>query len=118
MARNTSARTVTAVHQQHVIASYSGPLPPAREMQALAMIDPDFPERLIRMAEKEQDFRHHYNMALGIRVQYLTVAVAFGGLTASVLIAFSGSTLASSAVAVSTIVTAALAGIFGRIKYQ
>jgi len=28
------------------------------------------------MAEKEQEFRHHYNMSLAARVQYMTAAVA------------------------------------------
>ena len=108
-------KSVATMHaRQQVIASYSGPLPPAREMQALAQINPDFPERLIRMAEKEQDFRHRYNMSLAVRVQYLTVLIVLAGLACSVIIAFSGSTLASAAIAVSTIVTTAVASLWGR----
>lgn len=108
-------RSVTTVHAQHqVISSYSGPLPPAKEMQALSQINPEFPERLIRMAEKEQEFRHVYNASLAIRAQYLTALLVLAGLACSVIIAFSGSMLASAVIAVSTIVTAAGASLWGR----
>ncbi len=109
------SKSVPALHtQQHVIATCSSPLPPAREMQAMAMVDPDFPDRIMRMAEKEQDFRHRYNMSLAVRAQYMTAIPVLGGLVSAVIIALSGSMLASAVIAVSTIVTSAVASLWGR----
>lgn len=42
-----------AVHQ-----SYTGPIPPAAELEKYNSIDPTFASRLILMAEKEQNNRH------------------------------------------------------------
>ena len=105
--------SIVTRHQQ-VSVSYSGSLPPARELQAMAQIDPDFPNRIMHMAEKEQEFRHRFNMSLAVRAQYMTGAVVFAGLAAAVIIAFSGSTIASGAIAISTIVSAAVASLWGR----
>ena len=42
---------------QAEIASYSGPLPPAIELEAYRRIDASFPERIVSMAERFGDHR-------------------------------------------------------------
>ena len=50
--------------EQHIIQNFQlmqfrqGPTPPPDELKELAEIDKTFPDRIIRMAEKEQSFRH------------------------------------------------------------
>ena len=41
----------------HQSMTYQGPLPPAAEMAAFAQVGGDFPERIMRMAEQEQQHR-------------------------------------------------------------
>lgn len=43
---------------KHTSVEYSGPLPPAAEMERYAQIDPSFAERIIKMAENEASHRH------------------------------------------------------------
>jgi uncharacterized membrane protein len=46
----------------HVMAAYyEGPIPPASELAKYQKILPDAPERILRMAEKEQDLKIHMN---------------------------------------------------------
>ena len=75
-----------------VVQSFSGPLPPPSLMSSYASIDSSFPERIMKMAEKEQEQRHQLNKEL-IKItktaQYLTAIlvciVAFAGYKALVL---------------------------------
>ena len=46
--------------QQTVL--HSGPLPPPAELEAFARISPDFPERIMRMAEQEQQHRFELDL--------------------------------------------------------
>lgn len=41
---------------------HSGPLPPPAELEAFARISPDFPERIMRMAEQEQQHRFELDL--------------------------------------------------------
>lgn len=57
-----SQTSVPLVRQQQIqqvtqTVSYSGPLPNAAEMEKYRQISPDWPERIIAMAEKEQAAR-------------------------------------------------------------
>lgn len=56
-------------HEQktNIVASvqqYSGPLPPASELAAYKKVMADAPERIIAMAEKEQNHRHNYDVRI------------------------------------------------------
>lgn len=45
-----------------------GPIPPPKILREYKEIDPSFPERIFKMAEKEQEFRHksfRYGQVLG-----------------------------------------------------
>lgn len=44
-----------AVIERHIAEHYSGPVPAAKEMKRYAEIDPSFPDRMMTMAEKQQD---------------------------------------------------------------
>jgi uncharacterized membrane protein len=44
-----------AVIERHIAEHYSGPVPAAKEMKQYAEIDPSFPDRMMTMAEKQQD---------------------------------------------------------------
>lgn len=50
--RNILSRGMFAMQQ-----SYSGPLPPAKEFKGYQEVLPDAPERILSMAEKNQEFR-------------------------------------------------------------
>lgn len=58
---NPSSEKTTS-QDSHVAAysetRFSGPIPPASELQGYANIRPDYADRIIAMAEKEQDNRH------------------------------------------------------------
>jgi uncharacterized membrane protein len=38
---------------------FEGPLPPPEQLKQYEEVSPGFAERIVQMAEKEQDFRHH-----------------------------------------------------------
>ncbi|MDO4218540.1 MAG: hypothetical protein Q4C78_00910 [Synergistaceae bacterium] len=38
---------------QQITTSYQGPIPPAIEMERYATINPDFPSRILAMAEQQ-----------------------------------------------------------------
>ena len=50
------------IQEEHLILKLmqfrQGPTPSPEELQKLQEIDPSFPDRIISMAEKEQNFRH------------------------------------------------------------
>lgn len=50
-----SKRKIISSHHR---VSYSGPLPPAAEMERYAQIDPKMVDRIVAMAEKEAQHRH------------------------------------------------------------
>ena len=41
-----------------VSRAYRGPVPDAEDMQKYKSVDPTFPERFVRIAEREQEHRH------------------------------------------------------------
>lgn len=43
---------------QIVLAGWSGPLPHPRDLEAFKGVDPEFPQRILAMAETEQRHRH------------------------------------------------------------
>jgi uncharacterized membrane protein len=58
------ARPVTAL-TQHSVSSltlessrFEGPLPPPTDLAQYEQVSPGFADRIVQMAEKEQDFRH------------------------------------------------------------
>lgn len=116
--RRDEARAV--LHR--VAMSYQGPIPMAAEMQRLGQVDSTFPERIMRVYEKQVDHRHKLeekvvdgNIELKRRGQHYALAsVIILGLVALVL-AFMGATTAAGIVAGTAIV--GVVGIFvtGRV---
>lgn len=76
----------------HKVSMSSGPLPPPDVLQGYENIHPGFADRIIKMAEKEQEARHRDNdkvidfetktksrdSLIGIIVGFLIVILAFG----------------------------------------
>lgn len=56
--RPENQRQEFAIEQRIEGRFYSGPLPPASELQAFADVSPTYPDRIFAMAEKEQIHRH------------------------------------------------------------
>lgn len=50
--------TITAVHQESVIHQFSGPLPAPKDFEHYEKILPGAAERILSMAEREQDAAH------------------------------------------------------------
>lgn len=68
--------------------SYSGPLPPAREFKGYKEVMPDAPERILTMAEKNQEHRieltnksekHDYIKTLLGQIFAFVLSLSFGG---------------------------------------
>jgi uncharacterized membrane protein len=62
------------------ISVRTAPIPPPEELEGYKKIDPSFPERIIRMAEKEQKFRHH-SYYLGQFFAFIIALAALGSAT-------------------------------------
>lgn len=71
---------------QRMLLSYrhSGPLPDPLSFRAYAEVLPDAPERIMRMAEKEQEHRHELERKIAEtdRIGYLRGQLISGGLAA------------------------------------
>lgn len=107
------------VHEtvERIATHRSGPLPDARELDAYRQVDASFAERIVRMAEKEQDHRHQLpnrvlerEYRLKSRGQhYALIAVAVVLLFAAYL-AYQGDSKMAGYVAIGTL--ASIVGIF------
>ena len=74
---------------QRTLFSYthSGPLPDPFSFQAYAKVLPDAPERIMRMAEKEQEHRHEMERKIvdADRIGYFLGQLIAGGLAALII---------------------------------
>ena len=62
-----------------IVQSFSGPIPPPAWIAEYGKIDSSFPERIMKMAEKEQANRHYVNVSvlrLAKTAQILTAILA------------------------------------------
>jgi uncharacterized membrane protein len=115
-----SRETVRAIIHR-VAMQYSGPIPTAAEMAALARIDSSFPERLMAIYEKQVDHRHTLentavanDFSLKRRGQtFALISIAILGALAIVL-ALLGAFVAAAAVGGTAIVGVVVAFIAGR----
>ena len=106
--RNNSAQmrhSTVAIAQTH----FSGPLPPASEMERYSHISPNLPEQIIQMAIKEQEHRFQMdaaeqkqrddelraNSSLIKKGIYASIACIFMVMLASVLCAYFGHPITS-----------------------
>jgi uncharacterized membrane protein len=85
---------VTVDTVEHVIIrQYNGPIPPASELQGLQSIEPSFPERVMRIAEKHADAdirkKDRFSIApiIGQIASFLIACMGFG---IGVIFAFKG----------------------------
>ncbi|WP_375427923.1 DUF2335 domain-containing protein [uncultured Sphingomonas sp.] len=111
------AETITEITTHH-----SGPLPRARDLAEYKQVDASFAERIVRMAEKEQDHLHAVEMTvierdhrLKSRGQQFALAAAFMILLFAAYLAFTGNTDMAGKVAIGTLI--GVVGIFvsGRV---
>lgn len=96
---------------------HSGPLPSARELAAYRDIDPSFAERIVRMAEKEQERRHALPTEIMVREerlkargQHYALVIAIVVLLFAAYLAHLGDTAMAGKVAIGTLI--GLVGIF------
>lgn len=93
---------------------FVGPIPPADDLAKYQRIQQDLPERIMRLAEEEQAFRHRYLSSLSMRAQLLVPLIALAGIGASVAIAIWGNAPGSAAfIAVGSIVGAVTTTVWG-----
>lgn len=102
----------------------SGPIPDPVQLAAYAQVQPDFPERLLALAEREQAHRHGLESTVvnrsaqrdveagerATRGQHYALIVALVGMATSVGLAFAGAPVAAAIVGALDIAT--LAGAF------
>ncbi len=91
-------------HEIHI-----GPLPPPETLELYSKIDPSFPERIVRMAEKEQHFRHK-SYLIG---QISAVVIVVAGLASATYLGINGKEWLGG-----TIGLGALASIVGAYFYS
>lgn len=104
------------------VVHHSGPLPRAAELARYQQIDATFAERIVRMAEREQEFRHslprqvvQHDFALRSRGQIFALTLATVILLFAAYLGWLGDTAMAAAVAIGTLV--GIVGIFvtGRV---
>jgi uncharacterized membrane protein len=83
------------LHQESTV-SHSGPLPDPATLQGYADIQADFPERIMRMAEKNQDAQID---AIGVESRAEAFALRFAAVTVTLLPWFFGALAVVLAVA-------------------
>ena len=97
--------------------TFEGPIPPPALMEGYRLVDPDFPARLLTMAEKEQEFRHDFagralrNELIGVlsgTVAGVTICVAMAVVGGLVIV--KGHDVAGTAIAGAGVVS--IAGLF------
>ncbi len=73
--------------------TYFGPIPPPKFLEEYAKIDPNFPERIMTMAEKSLDIKNNiinYNYSLTSRGQRYAVYLVSAAFLTSIILAFMG----------------------------
>jgi uncharacterized membrane protein len=94
---------------------FSSPLPPPDVLKKYAEIQPDFPERIVRMVEKEQSFRHKV-ILLG---ELFGFVVVIGGFVSAVVLGIYGKEWLAGTIglgAISSIVGAYFYGKFRAVR--
>lgn len=93
------------------VSHHSGPLPRASELAKYKSIDNSFAERIVRMAEKEQEFRHSIpdkvikkDFTLKSRGQHYAMAVCFLVIIFASYIAYLGNTDMAGKIAIGTLI--------------
>ncbi len=75
------------------LSHFSGPLPPPEIMEHYGRIIPDAPERILKMAEKEQSIRHRMRKEFAQfkrRGQWFALLIVLGALVTTYLLATAG----------------------------
>jgi len=107
--------------------SFAGPWPPPETMQKYALIDKEFPAKIVAMADEEQRIRHemtrrdadrmdtwvHSEMASRKLGQWLALCVSVAGLTAAGLVAILANPWAGAALGGASLGTIVTAFIYG-----
>ena len=86
-----------------------GPIPDPKTLEDYGKIDPSFPERIVRMAEREQMFRHR-SYYIG---QFSAIIIVIAGLASAVYLGVNGKEWLGG-----TIGLGALASIVGAYFYS
>lgn len=101
---------------------FSGPLPPPGVLQGYEDVVPGAAERIIAMAESEQNHRHHIqrestnkHYAFRRTGQFFGLLVALGGLTTAGYIAYLGHPAAASVIGGTTLLGMVAVFVTGRL---
>lgn len=105
-----------------VVHHHSGPLPRAADLADYNQIDPSFAERIVRMAEREQQHRHAFpaevlskDYAIKSRGQNYALILAFGIILFAAYLAWLGDTAMAGKVAIGTLVGIVAIFVSGRL---
>jgi uncharacterized membrane protein len=111
-ATEETARQVADRAIQLVTTRFSGPLPPPAVLQAYDDMSPGLADRIVAMAEREQEHRHNLedrafneDSKLGKRGQILAFIIAFAGLVAAVILGLTGQPVVAGIIASLDLVT-------------
>ena len=104
--------TQTALHQ------WAGPMPDPESLAKYNTIVPGSAERILVMAEKEQNHRHEIEkvtLKRSNRLAVLSTVLAFASVLALIVLVFYAIYIGSNSTALAAIITAiaAVAGVFG-----
>ncbi len=105
--QNQSKAPVKITEIKQVV--HIGPIPPPETLERYGKINPSFPERIVRMAEKEQNFRH-ISYYIG---QFFAVIIVIAGLGSATYLGINGKEWLGG-----TIGLGALASIVGAYFYS
>lgn len=100
-----------------VSRSFCGPLPPPQMLKEYGEIIPDAPERILRMAEKEQasEIEHRKSYALyRLRGQFFALCITFGFMIFGGIIIYLGHPLTGVLFSGTGLVTIVCAFIYGQ----
>lgn len=99
-------------------SQFSGPVPPPGLMEGYKKVDPAFPDRIMKMAEKEQDHRHvesatllDYEYDLSKRGLHLAAGVGVALIAAAVPISIFGQSWLAGAFGAGGVFTVVAGGI-------
>lgn len=105
----------------HVQKSHSGPLPDAETLENYARIIPNGAERVMAMAEKEQNFRHGYTDKISKRQlnqisrgQFFGFLLALVGIGGGILLAYLGKETTGLTTIITSIVALVGAFLYGQ----
>jgi len=103
--------------------SHSGPLPDAETLAQYDKIIPNGAERIMQMAEKEQEYRHNYTKELVKRQlnqisigQFMGFGIAILGIGGGIFLAYSGKETTGLSTIIGSLVILAGAFITGKVQ--